>query len=148
MRRSVRGIAAMTASTRPSSTALPKLEIIASFGVGYDSVDAAMPATRGVMVTNTPDVLTEEVADTALGLLLNTLRELPQRRELSARRPLGEGGRLSADAGARCAAGRSASSAWAASARRSPGGWRRSACRSPITTGARSTAFPMPITPR
>ena len=39
-----------------------------------------MPATRGVMVTNTPDVLTEEVADTAIGLLINTVRELPQRR--------------------------------------------------------------------
>jgi lactate dehydrogenase-like 2-hydroxyacid dehydrogenase len=53
----------------------PKLEIVANFGVGYDSVDAAHAATRGVIVTNTPDVLTEEVADTALGLLLMTSRE-------------------------------------------------------------------------
>jgi lactate dehydrogenase-like 2-hydroxyacid dehydrogenase len=55
---------------------LPKLKVIGNFGVGYDSVDAAAAARRGVIVTNTPDVLTEEVADTALGLLLMTVREL------------------------------------------------------------------------
>jgi len=54
----------------------PNLEIISNFGVGYDNVDAALCAERGVMVTNTPDVLTEEVADTALGLLIMTVREL------------------------------------------------------------------------
>jgi lactate dehydrogenase-like 2-hydroxyacid dehydrogenase len=57
---------------------LPKLEIIANFGVGYDKVDAKHAAMRQVMVTNTPDVLTEEVADTALGLLINTVREFPR----------------------------------------------------------------------
>jgi lactate dehydrogenase-like 2-hydroxyacid dehydrogenase len=55
----------------------PRLEIIASFGVGYDGIDLAAAAERNVIVTNTPDVLTEEVADTALGLLLMTVRELP-----------------------------------------------------------------------
>src|ERR1700730_2705713 len=43
----------------------PKLEIISSFGVGYDHLDAAWAGAHGVVVTNTPDVLTEEVADTA-----------------------------------------------------------------------------------
>src|SRR5208282_5797113 len=57
---------------------LPHLDIIASFGVGYDHIDAHAAARRGVIVTNTPEVLTEEVADTALGLLLCTVRELPQ----------------------------------------------------------------------
>jgi lactate dehydrogenase-like 2-hydroxyacid dehydrogenase len=57
---------------------LPRLEIVATFGVGYDHVDAAWAAAHGVTVTNTPQVLTEEVADTALGLLLCTVRELPQ----------------------------------------------------------------------
>ncbi len=57
--------------------ALPNLEIIANFGVGYDGVDATHAAKRGVVVTNTPDVLTEEVADTAIGLLINTVRQLP-----------------------------------------------------------------------
>lgn len=55
---------------------LPKLEIIANFGVGYDGIDLKGCAERGILVTNTPDVLTEEVADTALGLLLMTVREL------------------------------------------------------------------------
>lgn len=55
---------------------LPALEIIASFGVGYDGIDVNAAAERGVIVTNTPDVLTEEVADTSLGLLLMTVRDL------------------------------------------------------------------------
>jgi lactate dehydrogenase-like 2-hydroxyacid dehydrogenase len=57
---------------------LPNLEIVASFGVGYDHVDAKWAGEHGIVVTNTPDVLTEEVADTALGLLLCTVREFPQ----------------------------------------------------------------------
>jgi lactate dehydrogenase-like 2-hydroxyacid dehydrogenase len=57
---------------------LPNLEIVSSFGVGYDHVDAAEAGRRGIVVTNTPDVLTDEVADLALGLLLCTVRELPQ----------------------------------------------------------------------
>jgi len=56
----------------------PQLKIIASFGVGYDHIDAVWAGQHGIIVTNTPDVLTEEVADTALGLLLCTVRELPQ----------------------------------------------------------------------
>ncbi|RWH78460.1 MAG: 2-hydroxyacid dehydrogenase [Mesorhizobium sp.] len=78
LRRSVRGIAAFGGINAALIDALPNLEIIANFGVGYDSVDARHAAQRGVMVTNTPDVLTEEVADTAIGLLINTIRELPR----------------------------------------------------------------------
>lgn len=61
--------------------ALPNLEIIGNFGVGYDAVDAKHAATRNVMVTNTPDVLTEEVADTTIGLLIDTVRELSKSQE-------------------------------------------------------------------
>lgn len=75
---SVRGAAVMTRVDAAFIDALPNLEIVASFGVGYDQVDARHCVGRGVMVTNTPDVLTEEVADTALGLLINTVRELPK----------------------------------------------------------------------
>lgn len=57
---------------------LPRLEIVASLGVGYDAIDVAEAARRGVMVTHTPDVLTDDVADVALGLLLMAVRELPQ----------------------------------------------------------------------
>ncbi len=53
----------------------PKLKIVGNFGVGYDSIDVATAAKRGIIITNTPDVLTEEVADTTLGLLIMTVRE-------------------------------------------------------------------------
>jgi lactate dehydrogenase-like 2-hydroxyacid dehydrogenase len=53
----------------------PKLEMIASFGVGYDHIDSAYAREHNIVVTNTPDVLTEEVADVAMGLLIATLRE-------------------------------------------------------------------------
>ena len=56
----------------------PKLELVSTFGVGYDHVDAKWAGAHGITVTNTPGVLNEEVADTALGLLLSTVRELPQ----------------------------------------------------------------------
>ncbi len=57
---------------------LPKLQIVASFGVGYDHMDVKWAAAHNVILTNTAGVLTEEVADTALGLLLCTVREFPQ----------------------------------------------------------------------
>src|SRR5258708_34321041 len=59
-------------------TRLPRLEIVSTFGVGYDHIDTAWAGAHGIVVTNTPDVLTEEVADTAIGLLLCTARELGQ----------------------------------------------------------------------
>ncbi|HEX7040294.1 MAG TPA: 2-hydroxyacid dehydrogenase [Trueperaceae bacterium] len=55
---------------------LPALEIVAVFGVGYDGIDLAYARERGIVVTNTPDVLSEEVADLTIGLLIMTLREL------------------------------------------------------------------------
>ena len=55
---------------------LPKLRIVSNFGVGYDTVDASHAARRQIYVTNTPDVLTDEVADTAIGLMIMTVREL------------------------------------------------------------------------
>lgn len=54
--------------------ALPKLEIISVFGVGYDGVPVDYCKRRGIKVTNTPDVLTDDVADVALGLILMTGR--------------------------------------------------------------------------
>lgn len=56
--------------------ALPKLEIIACFGVGYDAVDVAAARRRKVIVTNTPDVLTDCVADLAMALLLAAARRI------------------------------------------------------------------------
>ncbi len=58
--------------------ALPRLQLIANYGVGYDFVDCAAASARGVVVTNTPDVLNDEMADFTVGLLLATIRQLPQ----------------------------------------------------------------------
>jgi hydroxypyruvate reductase len=53
---------------------LPRLEVISVFGVGYDGVPVAYCRQRGLKVTHTPDVLTDDVADVALGLILMTGR--------------------------------------------------------------------------
>jgi lactate dehydrogenase-like 2-hydroxyacid dehydrogenase len=74
----IRGIAVTYHTVHADRSALalfPKLEIVASFGVGYDHVDSAYAREHNIVVTNTPDVLTEEVADVAMGLLIATLRE-------------------------------------------------------------------------
>ncbi len=74
----IRGIAVTYHTVQANKTALalfPKLEIVASFGVGYDHVDSSYAREHNIVVTNTPDVLTEEVADIAMGLLIATLRE-------------------------------------------------------------------------
>lgn len=57
---------------------LPKLKVVSHFGVGVDSVDVDAATRRGVKVTNTPDVLTEDVADIALALMLSAIRRVPQ----------------------------------------------------------------------
>jgi D-3-phosphoglycerate dehydrogenase len=56
--------------------ACPKLEIIACFGVGFDAIDLNRARARGIRVTNTPDVLTEDVADMALALILASMRRI------------------------------------------------------------------------
>lgn len=77
----IRGMATSPAFGRVDATLLdrlPALEIVASFGVGYDYVDAVAAAERRVVVTNTPGVLDDEVADLTVGLLLATIRRIPQ----------------------------------------------------------------------
>jgi lactate dehydrogenase-like 2-hydroxyacid dehydrogenase len=56
--------------------ALPAMRMIANFGAGYDDIDLAAAAARGLVVTNTPDVTTEEVADVAMALLVMAVRNL------------------------------------------------------------------------
>ena len=77
-RAQIKGIASAIHLPNDFIKELPSLEIIAHFGVGYDVIDAKFAGENNVMVCNTPDVLSEEVADTTIGLLLNTLRELPK----------------------------------------------------------------------
>ena len=55
---------------------LPKLKLVACFGVGVDAIDLAYCKAKGIVVSNTPDVLTEDVADLALALLLSSMRSI------------------------------------------------------------------------
>ena len=73
---SIRGLVQGGGTATPTKLldALPKLEIISVFGVGYDGVPTAYCRQRAIKVTNTPDVLTDDVADVALGLILMTGR--------------------------------------------------------------------------
>jgi lactate dehydrogenase-like 2-hydroxyacid dehydrogenase len=73
----VRGIAGAYVD-RALIEALPKLEIIASFGVGYDSVDTVTARARNIRVTNTPNVLNDAVAELTIGLMIALARRLPQ----------------------------------------------------------------------
>ena len=76
---SIRAIAASGESKVPASliAQLPALEIISVFGVGYDGVDVTAAKARNVMVTHTPNVLNDDVADLAIGLMLAAARQLP-----------------------------------------------------------------------
>ena len=56
---------------------LPRLEIIAGFGVGVDAIDLAAARARNIPITNTPGILADEVADLAIGLLLASARQIP-----------------------------------------------------------------------
>ncbi len=76
----IRGVAASGDSRVPADliARLPALEVISVMGVGYDGVDVAAAKARGIVVTHTPDVLNDDVADLALGLMLSVARGLPQ----------------------------------------------------------------------
>ncbi len=76
----IRGIATTGEAnvSRELIAVLPALELISVFGVGYDGVDVAAAREGGVLVTHTPDVLTDEVADLALALTLCIARRIPQ----------------------------------------------------------------------
>ncbi len=58
--------------------AAPRLKIVANMGVGFDNVDLDAARERGIVVTNTPDVLTETTADMAFGLLLAASRRIAE----------------------------------------------------------------------
>ncbi|KRA97795.1 hydroxyacid dehydrogenase [Devosia sp. Root685] len=63
---------------KPLMEKLPNLEIIASFGVGYDNIDTSAAKTRNIRVTNTPDVLNDAVAEISIGLMIALARRIPQ----------------------------------------------------------------------
>jgi hydroxypyruvate reductase len=73
-------VAAITSSrygvTNEQMDAMPSLRAIVHFGVGYETTDVAHARSRGIAVSNTPDVLTDCVADLAVGGLIDVLRRL------------------------------------------------------------------------
>ena len=75
----IRGVAAGGESRLGAEliTRLPALEVVSVMGVGYDGIDVAACKARGVIVTHTPDVLNDDVADLAIGLMLSAARQLP-----------------------------------------------------------------------
>ncbi|MFD1880996.1 2-hydroxyacid dehydrogenase [Paracoccus pacificus] len=121
---------------------LPALRVIANYGVGYDAIDVAAATARGIQVTNTPDVLSDDVADLAVGMLIAQVRDfetgikavrtgtwattgdLPLSRKMSGRRVgvlgLGRIGREIAD---RLAAFKSQIHYWSRSEKDTPAGW-------------------------
>ena len=74
--------AVVTSGERGLSAALierlPRLEMVACFGVGYDGIDIEACRARGIRVSNTPDVLSRDVADLGMGLMLTTLRRMAE----------------------------------------------------------------------
>jgi lactate dehydrogenase-like 2-hydroxyacid dehydrogenase len=75
----IRAVAASGESKLPAELVgrLPALEIVSVMGVGYDGIDVPACKARGAVVTHTPDVLNDDVADLALGLMLSAARQLP-----------------------------------------------------------------------
>jgi lactate dehydrogenase-like 2-hydroxyacid dehydrogenase len=76
----VRGVATdgHNGCSRAIIKVLPKLEVVASYGVGYDAVDVAACRERDIRVTNTPDVLNDAVAELTMGLMIALCRRIPQ----------------------------------------------------------------------
>jgi lactate dehydrogenase-like 2-hydroxyacid dehydrogenase len=76
----IRGVATNGHAGLPPAVmaALPRLEVIASYGVGYDAIDIPACRARGIKVSNTPDVLNDAVAEITLGLMIALCRRLPQ----------------------------------------------------------------------
>lgn len=148
IREKIRGVAVTyhtVRADRDSLSQLPKIEMVASFGVGYDHVDAKYAAEHNIIVTNTPDVLTEEVADVAMGLLISTVREFIK-ADRYVRSGLWQTQNYPLSVGC-CATARSASSAWAGSDRRSRAGSMPRWCRWSITPATRPRTSPTSTTP-
>ena len=78
LRERIRAVAteANRGADRALIAALPRLEVISVFGVGTDNIDVAAAHERDIPVTNTPGILTDEVADLAIGLMLASARQV------------------------------------------------------------------------
>ncbi len=72
------GVGSTSKVDRKLLAMFPNVKMISIFGVGYDGIDVASVKERGIQVTHTPDVLTDDVADLAMGLILSMGRRIPQ----------------------------------------------------------------------
>ena len=99
----------------------PALRVVSNYAVGFDNVDVAACARRGIPVGNTPGVLTDTTADLAWALLMAAARRLPEGDRYVASRLAGRPGARSCCSGRTCTARRSGSSGSGASARPSRG---------------------------
>lgn len=117
----------------------PNLKLIANFGNGVDNIDVAAAAKRGITVTNTPNVLTEDTADMTLALLLSVPRRLVEGANvLGERHGQWRAGLRHGCSDGASGASASGSSAWDASARLSPAAPRLSGFPFTITTASAS----------
>lgn len=88
----IQGIATMGKCDATLMEACPNLQIVSSFGVGYDGVDVAHAKAKDIRVTNTPDVLNDAVAEMTFALMISLCRRIPQaERYLKAGRWVSEG---------------------------------------------------------
>jgi glyoxylate reductase len=116
-----------------------QLKLIANFGTGVDNIDVETATAKGITVTNTPGVLTEDTADMTMGLILAVSRRLIEGARVIGEDNVWQGWSPTWMLGRRISrASASASSAWAASVRPWRAGPRPSACRSITTTASRS----------
>lgn len=117
---------------------MPGLKAITNFGVGYDAIDVAAATARGVRVTNTPEVLNDDVADLAVAMWIAQARDFEPAIANARSGDWGRGARHCRWR-ARHPGARSASLAWAASGARSPTGWRPSRRKSTTSRAAWNT---------
>jgi hypothetical protein len=114
----------------------PQMKLIANFGNGVDNIDVEAAQKKGITVTNTPNVLSDDTADMTMALMLAVPRRLTEGANVLSAMAAGRAGRRPGCSATALAASGSASSAWAASAPRWPAAPRPSACRSITTTAA------------
>ncbi len=117
----------------------PKLKLIANYGTGIDHIDLAAARQRGITVTNTPDVLTEDTADMTMALILAVPRRLAEGERVM-RGGIGPAGHPHGCSGAGSTASAWASLGWAGSGRQSPAGRGGSGCPSITITATGYTA--------
>ena len=125
---------------------LPRLRLVANLGVGFDNVDVAAAEHRGVIVTNTPDVLTEAVAELTVGLALATVRRMVAADRYARAGPWADEGPFGLTG--QLSGARVASSAWAGSVVRLPLVSSRSGAPSATTTATNSPTWLTPTSPR